>query len=173
MKPMKPIETLRKMAVIAMAILMFGAVSAQAEPAALQNDADGLARWQMTYDGLRDMSPKWGVQGIEAFKASLDAGVPVVFVDVRTPTEWAGGVVKGAVLINLNALPTAKGQALLPSDRNAIIGVYCKSGHRSALALTLLHQLGYKNAINVKGGWEAWSTANYPTTDGPPAPAEK
>lgn len=169
---MKPLSVLRAIAMIVLTVFAIGTLPALAEPPALQTDANGLARWQMTYDEIRDMSPKWGVQGIEAFKATTDAGIPVVYIDVRTPKEWAGGVVKDAVLVNLNDLPTATGLAKLPTDMNAIIGVYCKSGHRSTLALTMLHQLGYKNAISMKGGWEAWSAAGYPTMAGPPVPAE-
>lgn len=169
---MKPLKKLYRAIPVVMISLLIGTGCAQTSPVALQDDANGLARWQMTYDGIRDMSPKWGRQSIEAFKASLDAGVPVHFLDVRTPKEWAAGVIKGAQLINLNTLPQAENVALLPQDRNTIIGVYCKSGHRSTLALTLLHQLGYKNTINVDGGWVAWSQAGYPTTDGPAMPAQ-
>ena len=168
---MKPLKRFHWMLTIVFASLLIGTGCAQTGPVALQNDVDGLARWQMTYDGIRDMSPKWGKQGVEAFKASLDAGVPIHFLDVRTPKEWSAGVIKGAQLINLNVLPQAENVALLPQDRNTIIGVYCKSGHRSTLALTLLHQLGYKNTINMDGGWVAWSKAGYPMTDGPAMPA--
>lgn len=164
---MKPLTGFYRVIPIVMISLLIGTGCAQTGPVALQDDANGLARWEMTYDGIRDMSPKWGRQSVSAFKASLDAGVPIHFLDVRTPKEWAAGVVKGAQLINLNALPKAENVALLPQDRNTIIGVYCKSGHRSTLALTLLHQLGYKNTINVDGGWLAWSKAGYPTTAGP------
>lgn len=169
---MKPNRILQKLTTVAMALVMLGSVSACATAPALQDDADGLARWQMSYDEIRGMSPKWGLQGIAAFKKTVDAGVPVVFVDVRTPKEWAGGVVKDAVLINLNTLPTAKGLAKLPQDPAAIIAIYCKSGHRSTMALPMLHQLGYKNAISMKGGWMAWSKAGYPTMAGPPMPAK-
>jgi len=161
---MKPYKQFLKVVPVVMVALLLGTGCAQTGPVALQDDATALARWQTTYDGIRDMSPKWGRQSVDAFKASLDAGVPIHFIDVRTPKEWADGVVKGAQLINLNTLPLAENVALLPQDRNTIIGVYCKSGHRSTLALTLLHQLGYKNTINVDGGWLAWSKAGYPTT---------
>lgn len=161
---MKPYRQLLKVVPMVMVALLLGTGCAQTGPIALQDDASGLERWQMSYDGIRDMAPKWGLQDTDAFKASLDAGVPIHFIDVRTPKEWAGGVVTGAQLINLNVLPQAENVALLPQDRNTIIGIYCKSGHRSTMALPLLHQLGYKNAISMKGGWVAWSKAGYPTT---------
>lgn len=168
---MKPYKQFLKVVPMVMVALLLGSGCAQTGPVALQDDANGLARWQMAYDGIRDMSPKWGLQGVDAFKETLDVGVPVHFIDVRTPKEWAGGVITGAQLINFNVLPLAENVALLPQDRNAIIGIYCKSGHRSTMALPLLHQLGYKNAISMKGGWVAWSKAGYPTTAGPALPA--
>ena len=164
---MKPLKGFYRAIPIVLISLLIGTGCAQTTPLALQDDAVGLARWQMTYDGIRDMSPKWGIQSVEAFKDTLDIGVHIHFLDVRTPKEWAGGVIKGAQLINLNALPQAESIALLPQDRNTIIGVYCKSGLRSTMAMTLMHQLGYKNAINMDGGWLAWSKAGYPTMAGP------
>jgi rhodanese-related sulfurtransferase len=148
-------------ALFAAVLLLGSAGTLQAKD--LATDTDALARWQMTYDHLSTMSPKWGFQGVEAFKASVDAGVPVVFIDVRTPKEWSEqGIVQGAVQVNLNTLPTAEGMAKLPADKNTIMAVYCKSGHRSDLALTFLQNMGYKNAVSMQGGFEAWKKAGYP-----------
>lgn len=123
-----------------------------------------LARWQAALTQIRTMAPEWAVQGAEAFKTSSDAGVPVVYLDVRKPEEWEKGVIEGATQVSLTDLPTAEGLAKLPEDRTSIIAVYCKSGHRSALAIPLLHLLGYSNAISMKGGYEAWVEAGYPVT---------
>lgn len=159
---MKTIKALRTVLVVGGMSLALGACASSA-----QLDSGDMTRWQATYDGIRDMSPKWGIQGVEPFKASLDAGVPITFVDVRTPKEWAGGIIPGALLINLNELPKADKVAMLPADKNSIIAIYCKSGHRSTLALTLMHQLGYKNAISMSGGWEGWHKAGYPVAQAP------
>lgn len=148
--------------IVGLLMLVISSAVAQAGNTSLKPDSEFLVRWQATYDGLRDMTPKWGKQGVDAFKATLDAGVPLLFLDVRTPKEWQSGVIKDALLINLNKLPTAQGLAKLPDNRNTIIGIYCKAGHRSTLALSLLHQLGYKNAINMSGGISAWRKAGYP-----------
>lgn len=124
--------------------------------------AEEMAAWAEAYAGIKAMTPKWGVQGAEAFKASTDAGVPVVYLDVRTEDERAKGVVEGALEISLTELPTDEGVARLPEDRTAVIAVYCKSGHRSALAIPLLQRLGYANAVSMKGGYEGWVEAGYP-----------
>jgi hydroxyacylglutathione hydrolase len=36
-------------------------------------------------------------------------------------------------------------------------GVQCQSGARSAIATSLLHRLGRTDAINLEGGYAAWS----------------
>jgi rhodanese-related sulfurtransferase len=149
-------------AVIGLFALLATTGAAQAGDAAVKPDGEFLARWQKTFDGLRDMTPKWGNQGVDAFKASLDAGVPVVLLNVCTPEEWREGVIQGSLLISLNELPKPESLARLPRDRNTIIGIYCKAGHRSTLALSLLHQLGYRNAVSMSGGITAWRKAGYP-----------
>jgi len=160
---MSILKTIRSSAVIAASALVFGVTTVLADGTTpFEPTAEVLQTWQTSLDGLRDMTPKWGIQPVEAFKATIDAGVPIVMIDVRTPAEWAEGVVEGAVLINLNQMVTPEGLAMLPEDRMAAIGVYCKSGHRSALALSVLHQLGYINAINMGGGITAWRAAKYP-----------
>jgi rhodanese-related sulfurtransferase len=154
---------LQTIAAIAASALIFGASAAMSEENPLFAPSPAyLERAHATLTGLRNMTPKWGIQPVEAFKKTMDAGVPIVMIDVREPAEWAEGVIEGAMLLNLNEIPTEEGLAKLPADRMAAIGVYCKSGHRSGLALSVLHQLGYANAINMAGGIEAWKKAEYP-----------
>jgi phage shock protein E len=61
-----------------------------------------------------------------------------VVVDVRTPAEFAGGHVPGALNVPLDALPARLGE--LPADR--LIVVYCASGMRSARAASVLRGAG-------------------------------
>ncbi len=143
--------------------VLFAAATASADMA--EPTAAELEAWAIAYSAIEAMEPKWGVQGADAFKASSDAGVPVVYLDVRTEAEWAKGIVEGAVKVTLTDLATEDGAALLPDRKSAIIAVYCKSGHRSALAIPLLQRYGYVNAISMKGGYEGWVKAGYPVQD--------
>jgi hydroxyacylglutathione hydrolase len=34
--------------------------------------------------------------------------------------------------------------------------VLCGSGYRSSIACSLLQRAGYRNVMNLAGGWEAW-----------------
>lgn len=70
-------------------------------------------------------------------------------VDVRTPAEFAGGSVKGAVNIPLDKL---HGQFTKFKDKQNII-VFCRSGNRSSQAKRILEQNGFTNVING-GTWQ-------------------
>ncbi|MBK7231596.1 MAG: rhodanese-like domain-containing protein [Saprospiraceae bacterium] len=70
-------------------------------------------------------------------------------VDVRTSGEFAGGSVKGAVNIPLDAI--ASNLKKFKGKENVI--VFCRSGARSGQAKTLLNQNGIQNVYNG-GAWD-------------------
>ncbi|MFO8163712.1 MAG: rhodanese-like domain-containing protein [Thermodesulfobacteriota bacterium] len=92
-------------------------------------------------------------------KALLDKG-DVIFLDVRTKSEYRSGHIPGAVNISRGLLEFMVGKDL--PDKNATIVVYCKTGGRSCLATNTLVKMGYKNVKNMDGGWSAWIKAGYP-----------
>lgn len=70
-------------------------------------------------------------------------------VDVRSPFEFVGGSVKGAVNIPLENIPNQ-----LTKFRNKQnIVVFCRSGSRSSQAKNILEQNGFKNITNG-GTWQ-------------------
>lgn len=96
------------------------------------------------------------------FKASLD--VPgVTVLDVRTPSEFAGGHLEGARLADING---DFEKAVAGLDRSAPYAVYCRSGARSAAALAAMKRLGFTNAWHLDGGIGAWQAAGNPVVKG-------
>ncbi len=77
----------------------------------------------------------------------------ITIVDVRRPEEFAAGHINGATLMPLDNLPAT--YSSLPKKGKLI--VYCRSGHRSALAVQFLLSHGYKNAVSMNGGYLAWT----------------
>lgn len=82
--------------------------------------------------------------------ADLAAGAKLF--DVRTPEEFAGGHLPGAV--NLPYDQIAARAAELPSDKSERVILYCRSGRRSGIALETLKGMGFTNAVNA-GGYDA------------------
>jgi len=78
---------------------------------------------------------------------------------VREPHEYQIARIPGSRLIPLGELP----KRLNELDPNAEIVAHCKSGMRSAKAVDLLKQNGFKHVRNMKGGILAWSDKVDPT----------
>lgn len=89
-----------------------------------------------------------------------DLGTSPFVLDVREPDEFAAERVPGAHNVPLRQL--AKRIDALPDGRDTPIVVYCKSGYRGAIALTVLRLAGFNNVRNVSGGFEAWKAAGLP-----------
>jgi len=90
--------------------------------------------------------------GAQEVKERLDAGEPVVLLDVRQPEETAQGVIAGAVLIPLAELDARWEEV---KDSNEIV-CYCAAGMRSLRAAELLRAKGVFNATSMEGGVMAW-----------------
>ena len=74
---------------------------------------------------------------------------PNVFIlDVRSPSEFAGGHVEGA--INIAVADLSSKQALLPTAKDQQIVVHCAAGVRSAKAATALSKMGYTKVLDAK-----------------------
>ena len=93
-------------------------------------------------------------------KAKIESGQPVVVLDVREPKEYKRGHLPKAVNLPRGLLEF-KVAKVIP-DKDAYVIVYCKTGGRSALATWTLKRMGYKNVVNMAGGWKAWVKAGYP-----------
>lgn len=71
----------------------------------------------------------------------------VIWIDVRTPAEFASGHVPGAVNIEFQEIGDRI--SAITTDKDAVINLYCKSGRRSSVAKQVLANLGYKRSNNV------------------------
>lgn len=70
----------------------------------------------------------------------------VVYVDVRTPAEYATQHVEGAINIPVQAMQSRYRELEKYRDRTIIL--YCHSGHRAGMALQILQSVGFTNARN-------------------------
>src|SRR5205809_430912 len=81
-------------------------------------------------------------------KKRLEAGEPVVVIDVRDPDEYRDGSIEGANNISRGFLEFRVGTAA-PEPTTPIV-LYCQTGLRSMLAAKALHDLGYTDVVNLQ-----------------------
>ncbi|TDL98383.1 MBL fold metallo-hydrolase [Macrococcus brunensis] len=72
-------------------------------------------------------------------------------LDVRTQKEWDDSHFEGAKHLHFGKLTTEE----IPFNQDDKIYVHCQSGVRSAIAMSILENLGYEQAVNIKGGYDA------------------
>lgn len=99
------------------------------------------------------------VQPAEYKARYMDDAMPHTLVDVRTPEEFNGGYIPGAININLQELQQKLSR--IPKDKPVI--VYCRSGNRSAFAANILKQAGYTEVYDL-GGIIDWARQGLPIT---------
>ena len=128
--------------------ILFSACSSASKP----QPAGEVARKRVAVEGgfYTDIN----VAELQAMLANKD----FVFVNVHVPFE--GNIAKTDLSIPYDQI----GQNLdrLPSDKNAKIVLYCRSGRMSDIAAKTLVGLGYTNIWNLSGGMAAWEQAGLP-----------
>jgi adenylyltransferase/sulfurtransferase len=92
-------------------------------------------------------------------KQRIDRREDVFILDVREPQEYQICRIPGSTLIPLGDLP----KHLHELEGRGDLVVHCKTGVRSAKAVSLLHEAGFKGAKNLTGGIMAWIDKVDPT----------
>lgn len=82
-----------------------------------------------------------------------------VFVNVHIP--FAGNIADTDLSIPYDQITTSENLAQLPTDKNAKIVLYCRSGRMSKIAAEELVKLGYTNIWNLDGGMVEWEQAGF------------
>ena len=111
-------------------------------------------------DAMLSAIPKgFGVISAEDFTLAMDDNPALVIIDVRKDAELEkGGIIDSGDIpqIHIPLEDFIAKQADWPQDKNAAIVVYCGSGHRSTMAMTILWAYGYTNVKSLKGGFGNW-----------------
>ncbi|NYH80049.1 adenylyltransferase/sulfurtransferase [Actinopolyspora biskrensis] len=99
----------------------------------------------------------------QELKDKFDSEEKFELIDVREPHEYEIVRIDGSKLIPKDRILSGEALAELPQDRQIVL--HCKSGGRSAEALSALHKAGFSDAVHVGGGVLGW--ANQVDTDLP------
>ena len=71
-----------------------------------------------------------------------------------------------AIEVPLILQGTISSEAML--DGNQPVVVHCQSGYRSAIAASILAQLGRSDVLDMVGGYNAWAASKLPVATTPP-----
>jgi phage shock protein E len=88
-----------------------------------------------------------------------------LFVDVRTPDEYAAGHVAGARLIPVDEFEARLAELAPYRDQRVVL--YCRTGRRSGIALDILQRHGFTAAENA-GAFTRLAELGLPTETGLP-----
>ena len=91
----------------------------------------------------------------------IAAGTAPTFIDVRTPEEYDGGHVPGALNIPYDELEDRAEEIRHLRDGEVVL--YCESSRRATEARKTLLTLGFTNLRHLRGDMSAWREAELPT----------
>lgn len=100
--------------------------------------------------------PDFKVVDVEKYEQAIKQK-DVQLVDVRTPEEFKEGHIKGAT--NIDFFSDDFLTQFDAYDKNKPLYLYCRSGNRSAKASKKLSEAGFKNIVDLEGGYKAWKAA--------------
>ena len=106
-------------------------------------------------------STMWERVGVSEFEDGILDNPDGFLLDVRTQAEWEqDGHLENATLIPLTELESRESE--LPSDKEELILLYCRSGNRSQDAAQTLLDMGFTNLMELETGINGWKDAGMP-----------
>ena len=92
-------------------------------------------------------------------KDVLKKNKDLIIIDVRTPDEFKEGHLKGAQNIDIRQYDAySKLDKLNPKAKYL---VYCRTNHRSGMAVDYMIQKGFKTVYQMMDGFPGWAANNY------------
>ncbi len=108
----------------------------------------------------------WGGISAEDLNTDLAENPDLIVIDVRTQDEVEEkGVIEATNLIHIPLEELLSRRTEWPADKGAPIVIYCGSGHRSTIAMTILWAYGYEDVSSLKNGFGGWADAGYPVVE--------
>jgi rhodanese-related sulfurtransferase/predicted small lipoprotein YifL len=139
------------------------------EPAPVLNAANPDPALVAAIDAMLSNVPQgYGVLKAEDLNLALVENPDMILIDVRTDGErQEKGIIDSGDIPQIQ-IPLEDFIARMsewPADKNAEIVVYCGSGHRSTMAMTILWSYGYTNVKSLAGGFGGWVSAGFPVAE--------
>ena len=91
---------------------------------------------------------------IDESKKLINDGEVTLILDVRNEDEFAEGHLKNAIQIPVKELKENLND--IEKFKDELVLVYCRSGKKSAEAINILKENGFKNLVHMKDGISKW-----------------
>lgn len=110
-------------------------------------------------------------------EAAAAQAAGAVLVDIRGDDQLRRhGCIPGAIRIPRNVLEWRADPACAAcdpriADLEAVVVLVCQEGYQSSLAASTLHELGFRHATDLEGGFDAWRSAGLPIEPASISPA--
>lgn len=116
--------------------------------------------------GIKDHGTKFGILSADDLNVGIAENADLVVVDVRRQEEVdEKGYIEAPNWVHIPLESFITSRADWPAT-DAPVAIYCGSGHRSTMAMTMMFAYGYPEVTSLSGGFGGWVTAEYPVTGG-------
>jgi rhodanese-related sulfurtransferase len=103
---------------------------------------------------------------VQDVKGMVDGKDKVLLLDIRDMKEYVVDHIQGSQnmsrAVGLSPRILEHHMQKIAPDKAARIIVYCEFETKAPLATKALNEIGYSNAVFMKGGLKAWKDAGYP-----------
>lgn len=119
------------------------------------------------YEDVSELAQGWGAVAEQITPGQLDsitgAGEDILIIDIREETEYYEGSIPGSVNISRGILEFSIAeeefwaqQFMYPPEKDSRIIICSQNGEMGILAAISLKKSGYKNVLNLEGGFESY-----------------
>ena len=98
----------------------------------------------------------------------INSDEKLLIVDVREPSEFEHGHIADSHIVPRGIIEAAADPAYakhyppLSGARDQQVVLYCATSGRSAMAVAVLQMMGFKNVLNMSGGFTQWESQGLP-----------
>jgi len=106
------------------------------------------------------------LSAVDAFTLLQGIAAPATIIDTRTPAEYAGGHIPGAVNMSTQDAAFWDQVGELPLEGTYLL--YCRTGSATRRVVEGMRAMGFADVCHIGDGFNGWRDANLPVEEGSP-----
>ena len=117
--------------------------------------------------GIKDHGSKFGILSADDLNLAIGENADLVVIDVRTQGEVdEKGFIEAPNWIHIPLEDFVASRSEWPAGPETPIAIYCGSGHRSTMAMTIMFAYGYTDVTSLSDGFGGWAEAGFSVAGG-------